>query len=52
MQVPVVAYREPAGRYNKLLEVQYVCEHNTRYLYIRAPYTRIMVFWHTSNMPP
>ena len=32
MQVPLVAYREPMGSYNRLLEVQYVCEHNTRYL--------------------
>ena len=27
-------------------------EHKTQYLLIRAPYTRIMVFWHISNIPP
>ena len=27
-------------------------EHKTQYLLIRAPYTRIVVFWHISNIPP
>ena len=27
-------------------------EHKTQYLLIRAPYTRIVVFWHISKIPP
>ena len=27
-------------------------EHKRQYLLTRAPYTRIVVFWHTSNIPP
>ena len=30
----------------------YIFEHKTQYLLIRAPYTRIVVFWHISNIPP
>ena len=36
----------------RLLEVLYVFEHNTQYLLIHVPYTRIMAFWHISNIPP
>ena len=30
----------------------YMFEHKTQYLLIRAPYTRIVVFWYISNIPP
>ena len=36
----------------RLLELLYVFEHKTQYLFIRAPYTYIVVFWHMSNIPP
>ena len=29
----------------------YIFEHKTQYILIRAPYTRIVVFWHISNIP-
>ena len=48
----LAAFREPAGSYNRLLDVLYVFEHKMQYLLIHAPYTRIVVFWHISNMPP
>ena len=35
----------------RVLEVLYVFEHKTQYLFIHAPYTGIVVFWHTSNIP-
>ena len=43
MRAPLVACREPGGRYNRLYEVLYVFEHKTQYLLIHAPYTRIAV---------
>ena len=51
MRVSLVAYREPAGGYNRLLNVLYAFEHKTQYLLVHDPYTPIMVFWHI-NMPP
>ena len=52
MLAPLAAYREPVGRYNRLPEVIYIIEHKTQYILIHAPYTRIVVFWHISNMHP
>ena len=53
MRVPLAACLEPAGSYNILPEMPYVFEYETNDLFlIRAPYTRIVVFWHISNMPP
>ena len=52
MRAPQAACREPAGTYNRLREVLYVFEHKTQYLLIHAPYTRIVVIWHISNIPP
>ena len=46
MRAPLEACREPAGSYNRLLDVLYVFEHKTQYLLIHAPYTRIVIFWH------
>ena len=47
------ACREPAGSYDKTTRTAICFEHNeTQYLLIRTPYTRIVVFWHISNIPP
>ena len=46
------ACREPAGSYDKTTGAAICFEHKTQYLLIRAPYTRIVVFWHISNIPP
>ena len=54
MRVPLTACRQPAGSYDKptrLLGVLYVFEHKTQYILIHDPYTRIVVFWHISNIP-
>ena len=51
MRVPLVACREPAGSYKRLLEVLYVFERKMQYVLVCAPYTDIVVFWHI-NMPP
>ena len=47
---PQAACREPAGSYDKTTRTAICFEHKTQYLLIRAPYTRIVVFWHISNM--
>ena len=52
MRAPLAACREPAGKLWQLCEVLYVFEHKTQYLLIRAPFTRIVVFWHIGNVPP
>ena len=54
MRAPLVACREPEGKLWQLCKVlQYmIIEHKTQYLLIRAPYTRIVVFWHIGNVPP
>ena len=44
------ACREPAGTYDKTTRTAICFEHKTQYILIRAPYTRIVVFWHISNM--
>ena len=49
---PQAACREPAGSYDKTTRTALCFEHKTQYLLIRAPYTRIVVFWHISNIPP
>ena len=46
------ACREPAGSYDKTTRTPICFEHKTQYLLIRAPYTRIVVFWHISKIPP
>ena len=46
------ACREPAGSYDKTTWTAICFEHKTQYHLIRAPYTRIVVFWHISNIPP
>ena len=51
MRMPLVACREPAGSYNRLLEVLYVFEHKMQYLLSYDSYTFIVVFWHIGNMP-
>ena len=45
------ACREPAGSYDKTTRTAICFEHKTQYLLIRAPCTRIVVFWHISNIP-
>ena len=47
-----VACPEPEGSYDKTTRTAICFEHKTQYLLIRAPYTRIVVFWHISNIPP
>ena len=49
---PQAACREPAGSYDKTSQAAICFEHKTKYILIRAPYTRIVVFWHISNIPP
>ena len=46
------ACREPAGSCDKTTRIAICFEHKTQYLLIRAPYTRIVVSWHISNIPP
>ena len=46
------ACREPAGSNDKTTRTAICFEHKTQYILIRAPYTRIVVFWHISNIPP
>ena len=46
------ACREPAGSYDKTTRTAICFEHKKQYLLIRAPHTRIVVFWHISNIPP
>ena len=46
------ACREPARIYDKTTRTAICFEHKMQYLLIRAPCTRIVVFWHTSNIPP
>ena len=45
------ACREPAGSYDNTTRTAICFEHKTQFILIRAPYTRIMVFWHNSNIP-
>ena len=52
MGAPLVASREPAGKLWQVCKVLYGFEHKTQYLLIHAPFTCIVVHWHTSNMPP
>ena len=49
---PQAACREPAGSYDKTTRTAICFEHKTQYLLIRAPYTRIVVFWHISTISP
>ena len=49
---PQAACRESTGSYDKTTRTAICFEHKTQYLLIRAPYTRIVVFWHISNIPP
>ena len=44
------ACHEPAGSYDKATRPAICFEHKTQYLLIRAPYTRIVVFWHIGNI--
>ena len=46
------ACHEPAGSYGKTIRTAICFEHKMQYLLIRAPYTRIVVFWHISKIPP
>ena len=49
---PQAACCEPVGSYDKTTRTAICFEHKTQYLLIRAPYTRIVVFWHISYIPP
>ena len=46
------ACHEPGESYDKTTRPAICFEHKTQYLLIRAPYMRIVVFWHISNIPP
>ena len=46
---PQAACQEPAGSYDKTTRAAICFEHKTQYLLNRAPYTRIVVFWHIHN---
>ena len=43
---------EPAGSYDQTTRTAICFEHKTQYILICAPYTRIVVFWHISNIAP
>ena len=49
---PHASCREPAGSFDKTTRTAICFEHKTQYLLIRAPYTRIVVCWHISNINP
>ena len=49
---PQVACREPVGSYDKTTRTAICFEHKTQYILIRAPHTRIVVFWHIGIIPP
>ena len=49
---PQAACHEQAGSYDKTTRTAICFEHKTQYILIRAPYTRIVVFWHISKIPP
>ena len=42
----------PAGSYDKTSRTAICFEHKTQYLLTRAPWNRIVFFWHISNIPP
>ena len=48
--VQIMAWRRSG--YDKTTRTAICFEHKTQYILIRAPYTRIVVFWHISNIPP
>ena len=50
MRATLAACRESAGKLWQLCKVLFVFEHKTQYILIHAPYTRIVVFWHISNI--
>ena len=52
MRAPLAACRKPVLDYNTLPKLLYGFEHKKQYVLIHAPYTRIVVFWHISNIPP
>ena len=52
MRVPLLAFRELAGKLWQLCKVLYVFEHKMQYLSIHALFTLIVVFWHIGNVPP
>ena len=54
MQASLAACHEATESYNRLRKVLYAqgVIYKTQYLLIPAPYTRIVVFWITSNIPP
>ena len=47
----LAAGRELTLDHNTLPKQLYIFEHNTQYVLIHTPYTRIMVFWPISNIP-
>ena len=49
---PWAAFCKPAGSYDKTTRTAICFEHKTQYLLIRAPYTRIVIFCHISDIPP
>ena len=51
MWAPLAACREPAWKLWQLCMVLYFL-YNAQYLLIHAPFTRIVVFWHISNVLP
>ena len=51
MQAPLAVCREPATKFWQLSKVMYVFENKAQYLLIRAPFARIVVFWHIGNAP-
>ena len=52
MRTSLAACRELALDYNTHPKLLHVFEHKMKYVLIHAPYTRIVIFWHISNIPP
>ena len=46
------ACREPVGSYDKITRTAICFEHKTQYIFIRAPYTRIVEFGTSVTYPP
>ena len=52
MRAPLGGLSRTTGSYAKTTRAAICFEHKTQYLLIHAPYTRIVVFWHISNISP
>ena len=52
MRAPRATRHKPAGVQNRQPSVLYVFEDKKKTILIHALHTRIVAFWHISNIPP